>query len=189
MSLLAQVELAAGRAAVEAWAEGTGAGVDGQCCGALPLFAQLFRGPHDVGGDRLLQFLEAGDRSAEAAADAGFLFGGGGQGEGQAGMAPELPLQAPTHHAGFGFQHTGGHVAQLTGVGDAAAAAPMGEFAADAPHVFDGDGFQPGVGVVTVPQVKHAGMGWDAPSPVGWRAWPDPCSPPVRWRSAGPGCA
>ena len=154
-----QIEACTGGLAVKGWNERTGAGVHREGSGALTLLAQFFGGAHHVGGDGLAQFLQRGDRSAEAAADACFLLRCRRQFQRQAGMTPQFPLQPQTHHTAFGPQLSAGHVPQQAGVAHTAQPAPAGQLAADAPDVFDRNRLQPAIGVIAVPQVKHAGMG------------------------------
>ena len=88
-----QIQPGAGGLAVEGGDEGAGAGVHREGSGPLALFAQLLCSAHHIGGHRLPQFLPCRDRPAEAAAHAGFLFGGWCQRQRQAGMAAQFPLQ------------------------------------------------------------------------------------------------
>jgi len=89
-----EVEGGAGGLAVKPGAEGAGTGKHREAPGPLPLPPQLFRGPAHVARHRLAQLLFAAHRPAEAAADAGFLFGARAVIEGQAAHPLEFQLQA-----------------------------------------------------------------------------------------------
>ena len=154
-----QIQPGAGGLAVEGGDEGAGAGVHREGGSPLALFAQLLCSAHHIGGHRLPQFLPCRDRPAEAAAHAGFLFGGWCQRQRQAGMAAQLPLQPQPHHAALRPQFTAGHVPQQAGVANPPQAAPARQFAADPPDVLDRDGLEPTIGIRAVAQIEDAGMG------------------------------
>ena len=156
-----QIQSDAGGLAVKRGDEGAGAGVHREGGSPLVLLAQFFRGAHHIGGDGLPQFLQGRDRPAEAAAHAGFLFGGRCQRQWQAGMAAQFPLQPQPHHTALRPQFTAGHVPQQAGVVHPPQPAPARQFAADAPDVLDCDGLEPGVGIRAVAQIEDAGMGGD----------------------------
>ena len=147
-----------GGPAEEVRRECAGAGEHREPAGPLPLPPQLLRRPHDVAGHRLAQLLQFADRPTEAAADAGFPFGGGGLLQRQAAHSPQLQLQPQPHHPGLGPQLTAGHVAQLAGIGDAAQPAPAAEPSTHTPELFRRCALQPGVGILLAAQVEQTGV-------------------------------